>query len=67
MRTDLGREVDRLERDPDGLSARRLVRRGEPSFAEARVDVQPGADRVDAMALEAARTSSRLSGESSPG
>ena len=32
MRTDLGREVDRLERDPDGLSARRLVRRGEPSL-----------------------------------
>ena len=48
----LAGEVDRLAREPERLLARRVVGRAEGSLAEARVEMEPARDAVDAVPVE---------------
>ena len=52
VRADLAREVDRLERERESGVAHGVVRGRETALAEPRVEVQPGADGVDAVPVE---------------
>src|SRR5581483_4800663 len=49
VRADLGGQVDRVERESQRLGPRRVVRRREAALAEARIEVEPARDAVDAV------------------
>ena len=52
LRAERAGEVGGAQRLVERLGADRVVGRGEPALAEARVEVRAGADRVDAVAVE---------------
>ena len=52
VRAELAREVGGFERQPQRLCARRGIGRHEPAAAEARIEMEPARDAVDAVAAE---------------
>src|ERR687886_540628 len=55
LRADVGREVDRREREAERLVTCRVVRRTERPLCEPGVEVQPARDAVDPVAVERGR------------
>ena len=52
MRAELAGEVGGFERQPHRLCARRGIGRDEPAAAEARIEMEPAGDGVDAVFAE---------------